>query len=719
MRFDVSQGSATAMLPIKVHPVHLLSAIGLYLIGAMLLMVWLALQERILEIDWQLENGLVVAYPVGQSEPITLDQIVLGNGEYLTLDADTLIRDPDVLPHYEDVNRFMENQERLHQTLQADQVELIDTDGQTWIVPVRDRTLADLPFGFFFQLICGSLGLLIAGGVWSYRPYLRSAQMFFLCGFGFTLVSFTMGTYAYRELAMSGEIFTNLMRVNRFSVVLLSYGGAVLLWLYPKRLSHFPFISLVSFTGAAIWINETLQWFEWPLHAYFSNFILCTLAALIAGYQQWRRSRFQPLERAALRWLLLSFLICFTGIWLLYVLPIIFIRELTLNLELASFLVLSVFIGVALGISRYRLFDLDRWWLETWLWFLSGLTIVVVDVMLVFLLNMGFLSSLALTVLFVGWLYFPVRQWVLSRMLARDGAGVEHLLPDILTFMLKPHKAHEPDMFWASILQKSLNPIHIATEPAAREAIQIEDDGLVMAVPRINHTGYYELAGCQKGQRLFNSQDLHRIRQMHQLLAFGEAQYRHREQATERERNRIMRDLHDDVGAKLLTLIHRLPTENADLAREALATLRDTIFSMRPDNQCDLQEFLASQREEFAYRCEGAGCQLNWNHELDHDYQIDAHIQINLSRVMREALTNILKHARPDWLTVTIEARQKELRIELEHNGETAPVASWIKSNGLINMKRRMTELNGHIDYRDRAEGGVITQINLTLDATP
>ncbi len=223
MRFDVSQGSATAMQPIKVHPVHLLSATGLYLIGAMLLMVWLALQERILEIDWQLENGLAVAHPLGQADPITLDQIVLENGELLRLDADTLIRDPDVLPHYEDVNRFLEKQERLHQTLQANQVELIDTDGQTWIVPVRDRTLADLPFGFFFQLICGSLGLLIAGGVWSYRPYLRSAQMFFLCGFGFTLVCFTMGTYAYRELAMSGDVFTWLMRVNRFSVVLLSY----------------------------------------------------------------------------------------------------------------------------------------------------------------------------------------------------------------------------------------------------------------------------------------------------------------------------------------------------------------------------------------------------------------------------------------------------------------------------------------------------------------
>lgn len=716
MLFDVSQSPVKAMQPIKVHPVHFLSAIGLYLVVSVLLMVWLALQERIIEIDWRLENGTAVALPPGQPLPVSLAMIVLADGERLTLDADTLIRDPDALPTYDKANQFLANQTRLHDTLQFDRVDLIDSQGQTWTVPVRDRTLEDLPFGFFFQLVSGALGLLIAGGVWSYRPYLRSAQMFFLCGFGFTLVCFTMGTYAHRELAISGDLFTNLVRLNRLGVILLSYGGAVLLWIYPKRLSHFPFISLVSLTGAVIWVNETMQWYQWPLHAYFAHFILCTLAALTAGYQQWRRTQYQPLERAALRWLLLSFLICFTGIWLLFVLPILFIRELMLNLELATFLVLSVFIGVALGISRYRLFDLDRWWLETWLWFLSGLTVIIVDVILVFLLNMGFLSSLALTMLFVGWLYFPLRQWFLSRMLVHDGVAVENLLPDILTFMLKPHKAHEPDIFWASILQKCLNPIHLAIEPNARDDIQIEDDGLVMAVPRINHPGYYELAGCQKGQRLFNSQDMYRIRQMYELLAFGEEQYRQREHATERERNRIMRDLHDDVGAKLLTLVHRVPEESADLAREALATLRDTIFSMRPDNRCQLQEFFANQREEFVYRCEGAGCQLTWTPILDQDYWIDAHIQINLSRVMREALTNILKHAKPNRLTVDIEAKQGEMLLELAHDGETSSVANWVQNNGLINMKRRMNELNGRIEYRDRAEGGVITKIALTLE---
>ncbi|MCA1979081.1 MAG: histidine kinase, partial [Thiobacillus sp.] len=57
------------------------------------------------------------------------------------------------------------------------------------------------------------------------------------------------------------------------------------------------------------------------------------------------------------------------------------------------------------------------------------------------------------------------------------------------------------------------------------------------------------------------------------------------ERAVGEERERIYRDLHDDVGAKLLSLVYRAGTpEDASLARSALQDLRDVVSTVQPEN---------------------------------------------------------------------------------------------------------------------------------------
>lgn len=702
------------MVSSRVHPFRLLSLIGICSLLLVAAMIALALQERVIDVRWVVSGDSVIA-TAEDGLPRVVTGISNSAGQITVLDADYLIRDPDALPTYADMNRFMAYQSELSELLQGPSAILVSRDFPDQTFSTRKRTLDELPFSLYFQLTCGVLAILITGGIWGYRPYLPSAQVFMLCGIGFMLVCFTMGVYSSRALALPEVIISNLVIINRFGVNLLTYGGAILLWLYPKHYSQFPFVSLTATFGFLVWVNETFQWFEWPLHAYFAHFFVISTLAIFAGALQWRNSRNQPLERAALRWLALSFLVCFTGIWLLFVLPIIFYTDLTLNLEVASLLVLCVFIGVALGISRYRLFDLDRWWLEAWVWFLSGLAVIVVDVLLIMLLNIGFLSSLALTVLVVGWLYFPLRQWLLSRLLVRKALPMQDLLPDIMTFMLKPHRIEEPDQFWLKLLNRSFSPIQVTRESDIRNAISIEDDGMVLSVPRVHLPGHYEVVGCQKGQRLFNSDDARQLDQLYQLLVFGEEQYRLRENSTERERNRIMRDLHDDVGAKLLTLIHRTPPEQAELARSALSTLRDTIYSLRPETQIPLQEFFEGQREEVVHRCESFGVELHWRFDEDKAYFIPAHLQINLSRILRELLTNALKHGSPTRISIHISCLQHRLSIEQEHDGIVSPVESWTDNNGMLNLKRRTSEINGYIEFRN-IDSGLHVELALTLD---
>jgi len=74
--------------------------------------------------------------------------------------------------------------------------------------------------------------------------------------------------------------------------------------------------------------------------------------------------------------------------------------------------------------------------------------------------------------------------------------------------------------------------------------------------------------------------DLERLGQA--LQAARSAEQAQREQAASRERERIYADLHDDLGAKLLGLIHRAPdAAYADAARAALQDLRDVVTRSR------------------------------------------------------------------------------------------------------------------------------------------
>nr|WP_196161124.1 ATP-binding protein [Reinekea sp. G2M2-21] len=703
------------MIMVRFSPSSLLSTVAALFLAAVVGIVLAVSNERVTGLDWQVdENTVTVSGQVAEAAELKNAHVmtVASSNVYFNITPDDLIPEPDVLPKFAMVQEFMARQQRLADVLKAPVLTLILANGDELNVPLRNRHLSDLPIDFWLQIIAGFLGLMITAGVWSYKPQLLSARIFLISGVGFALLCSTLAYYSTRELAISELAFRIAHAGNRLGMVLLTYGGSALLWHYPSQLGKFPFGRVTFVVALLAWTNETMQWIDTPFHSYFDLFFICTTLSFVNGMLQWRRSKDQPLERAALRWLLLSFLISFSLIWLLYVLPIVLTSALQLDLVVASYIVLCVFLGIAVGISRYRIFDLERWWLAVWLWFLSGMLVFIVDIALITLLDIGVLSSLTLTILIVGWLYFPLRQRVLRRFMGRQSQPLKELLPNILSFMLTPHTREKAEEFWQSLLDQAIRPIQQEIDKQPSEQFAIEDDGMVLRAPSIDGQYSLELAGCDGGRRLFSHSDISVLQQCYDLIRFGEHQYMLREDATNRERERIMRDLHDDVGAKLLTLIHRVPDPYADMARSALTTLRETIFSLGNDNDRPLDEFMASLREECIDRCEAANCELHWQVPATGNCKVTAHVQINLSRVIRECMTNSLKHSQPKniWITMSL-TDAFEIDMHLEHDGPAVPVQNWQANNGMLNMFRRMNELAGTITFDDREGQGV--DINL------
>src|SRR5262249_37575265 len=119
------------------------------------------------------------------------------------------------------------------------------------------------------------------------------------------------------------------------------------------------------------------------------------------------------------------------------------------------------------------------------------------------------------------------------------------------------------------------------------------------------------------------------------------------EQVTDRERKRIAADLHDDLGAKLLTIVHTSESESiSTLAREALEEMRLSVrgLTAKPLNVTDA---LADWRAETVSRLGQAGVEVEWKATTEEANQLmSARGYVQTTRILREAVSNIIKHSR-------------------------------------------------------------------------
>ena len=206
-----------------------------------------------------------------------------------------------------------------------------------------------------------------------------------------------------------------------------------------------------------------------------------------------------------------------------------------------------------------------------------------------------------------------------------------------------------------------------------------------------------------------------------QVLAACEARLRvveaeSREQAASQERERIYSDLHDDLGAKLLSLVYRAESPvQADLARAILQDLRDVVTRSR-GTPGTLGDVLADIRGEAAQRLAAVGIGLSWDEADDlPDPLLDTGHALHLHRIVREAISNTIRHAQARHLRVRVRASAGELLLDLTDDGSGVPAAV-LAGSGMRNMRTRAGELDGRIDWAPGTEGGAKVLLRMPLD---
>lgn len=185
------------------------------------------------------------------------------------------------------------------------------------------------------------------------------------------------------------------------------------------------------------------------------------------------------------------------------------------------------------------------------------------------------------------------------------------------------------------------------------------------------------------------------------------------------ERRGIYQTIHEDLGDKLLQLIYSADdTDTSDLARSALAELRDS-RNLLPNHQRPLTDVLADIRSEAQNRCDQAGIALSWQQESRlPDWALNARQHSALSRTVREAFSNLLKHAQASAVVVNVACQADgRLHYSISDNGKGMS-AHAAPGRGLINMRSRVTELGGTLVWSPGVQGGTLFEFLLPLGVT-
>jgi signal transduction histidine kinase len=194
------------------------------------------------------------------------------------------------------------------------------------------------------------------------------------------------------------------------------------------------------------------------------------------------------------------------------------------------------------------------------------------------------------------------------------------------------------------------------------------------------------------------------------------------------ERERIIADLHDDVGGGLSSIsmmselmAHQGNTSNtAHFAQKISTTAKDIaqrmhtiIWSLNAENDT-LDNFIEYVRQYGVSFFENSGIDF----QCDVDSTIPTNLQLkgvqrkNLFLIMKEAFHNILKHAGAKKTDVHIYVIKNRLYIEVKDNGNGIRDPNQF-GNGLKNMKKRMDEIDGKLAIT--SNGGTVIKIDVEL----
>ena len=196
--------------------------------------------------------------------------------------------------------------------------------------------------------------------------------------------------------------------------------------------------------------------------------------------------------------------------------------------------------------------------------------------------------------------------------------------------------------------------------------------------------------------------------------------------AQELERRRLARELHDETGQALTSILLGLRSledfVDSDDERAAVADIRrltvDTLQSvrrlaveLRPKALDDFGLEAALERLRGTFR-EQTGLALDFVARLG-DEQLSPEVATALYRIVQEALTNVVKHAQADAVSILLTRKNGRVGLVIEDDGRGFDPASPAEGFGLQGMRERVELLGGSLQIESRSGAGTTVAVEV------
>ncbi|MBK6707551.1 MAG: ATP-binding protein [Sphingomonadales bacterium] len=640
------------------------------------------------------------------------------NGRTFAIEAGDLIEEPDTLATYADMRRFFARQTALTDIIDGKSVGIvvIDETGSTRETAVSSeprRPIRDLPSAFWVQVAVGLLSFLIGGWVWALRRDDPAAGLFALASFGIMVFTFPAALYSTRELAIDGSLFYALSATDHGGALLFGAAMIALLLRYPKPLVAIRWLWAPFLVFGLWWLADTAQLFDGPPTGSHLPTLLEMIGIVLAAAAQYWRSCGDPAARAVVRWFGLSVAVGAGAFVFTVIAPSLIGLTPSLPQGFAFAFFLLIHAGMAIGVARYRLFDLDRWAFRILFYMTGAALLIAVDAALISWIALERAPAFGLALIMVGFLYLPLRDTIARKLLRRGEAKAS--FDDMLGVALAPDEPERLDR-WRALLEGVFQPLRITPgEPVAKP--RVLDDGAALAIPATGTLPPLRLEHAMNGRGLFSSREETRARELCAMLDHAIASRLAYEQGVAKERQRITSDMHDNIGVQLLGALHSRDTARKDeLIRDTLADLRE-IINNSAGEQLTLAELMADLRVEIADLLSSADIGLVW--QMDTQAELPPQSVAAMRSILREAVGNALRHAEASNIGIRVSNAADGLVLLVADDGKGFDPETARTGNGLRNMRSRATALHGTMTVaRGAAMGlrGTIIEVRFPLE---
>ncbi len=633
---------------------------------------------------------------------------VISHGSVLRIPAYLRI-DPNLISTYDAYSAFMQHNDELEEVVKNRTVTfLVNETNHVAVTAADKRPLYAVDWVVWYALLASPICFIAGVICYVRKPYNLVTFILFFLGL-------TTSLFMLSEVFLDREIFASANKILLGSIpryitgTLYVFATVAVFFRWPYPILSKKILAVFFLLTCFVPINSYFQFVGLPFHERMGHILIYYLLLVLLFSIQWKKSKRDPVNRASLSLMLLSILIPVSISIVTTNIPIAMGAEPLLDTRVSLALnAPAIVIGWALAIFRYRLFDVEQWWFKSLLWIIGGLLVIIIDAGFVLFLHFSALQALPVALLVAGFLYFPIRQWLVTRSMGSRGLQLQALLPDFIKKVTIANTDSQYINQFQQLLREQFNSAHVELKECHSSHVEIQESGSSLAIPVLNSTQSLVLSGKNNAASLFNRRDKELLSSLTEIGDMANTAKRIRESAIYEERSRIMQDLHDTLGAKLLTLIHRCDdTADAESVREALQILRETVRYSQASQSILLDDLMAELRAESSERIRYGAAKLNWSLTLENTrVKLEPLLALVITNVVREGVSNAIKHGSGDTVWIDVQGSNKQLLMLIKNEiAETELLINM--GTGLNGLQSRIRKQSGQIKmHHDSDDNG-------------